>query len=158
MQHMIAELSTILRQNQIPPGSGTHESTLRTFETRNGVLLPPDLREYFLNINGTNGGYDHRLFEWNGIDRFLPVEKYFEGYSGVPNYQPLSESLTNAHEHFVFANHEFHLFSYGITLSATLDLPNQVYIFCGEKFQVIASSFTEFVDLYLNDSGLLYFG
>jgi hypothetical protein len=31
---------------------GVPESAVRLFETQNSLILPPDVRDYFLNVNG----------------------------------------------------------------------------------------------------------
>lgn len=46
----------------------------------------------------------------------------------------------------------FCMFSYAIRLNQDKNSLNEVIIICGAEHKVIAHSFTEFLDLYLDDS------
>jgi len=53
---------------------------------------------------------------------------------------------------FVFADYMSHLFAYAIRLYQHSEDFNEVYLICGDKYKIVASSFSEFLKLYFDDS------
>jgi len=45
-----------------------------------------------------------------------------------------------------------HLFAYAIRLYQHSEDFNEVYLICGDKYKIVASSFSEFLKLYFDDS------
>lgn len=130
--------------------------SIQTFQSENSVVLPDDLKEYFKTLNGTGEEYTDELYEFYSIDRLKKVSEEFEEWKGVPNYQSLV-SLNHIKDLFVFANFSFNLFVYAIKLRREKIDNNEVYILCGEEYKKIANTFSEFLDLYLNNSIELQF-
>lgn len=120
------------------------------------MALPKDLIEYFRLLNGTGGECTNDLYEFYSIDRIKKVKEEFKDWKGVPNYQQLSD-VDEVSELYVFANFNFNLFAYAISLYPAFSNTNEVYILCGEQHRKIANSFYEFVKLYLSDSIELQF-
>jgi SMI1/KNR4 family protein SUKH-1 len=133
---------------------GNSEQTIREFESRKNVIFPPDFREYLLSVNGMlqAGGYD---CDPNGF-AFWPLsfiksvrEESLNHSSSLPEVQDLDE-------HFVFVDYLQWCWAYAIRLTPRPSDGGQV-IHVGKLHpKVIASSFTEFVDLYLGDDVELY--
>jgi hypothetical protein len=57
----------------------------------------------------------------------------------------------------VFTDYIFFLFAYAIRLYPTSTAQNEVYILCGNNYQLLDTSFTTFLALYLCDDNALYF-
>lgn len=138
-------------------GSAEGEENLLLFQKKNKMILPLDLIEYFKSLNGTGGEYTNDLFEFYSIDRIQIVKDELKEYKGCPDYSDLLD-MDEISGLYVFANYNFNLFAYAIKLYPGLSTENEVYILCGDKYKKIANSFSEFIELYLNDSRELYFG
>lgn len=107
------------------------------FERRFEVVLPLDLREYFLRLNGTGQGMtDDDLISFWRLDELEILTKY-----GVTD-------LKDAAEWFVFADYSIWAHAYAIRLRSDRDAPAPVAICFPEAFQV-ASSMADFVSGYL---------
>lgn len=138
-------------------GLAEEEENLLLFQEKNKVVLPLDLIGYFKSLNGTGGEYTNDLFEFYSIDRIQMVKDELKDYKGSPDYSDLLE-MDETSGLYVFANYNFNLFAYAIRLYPEFSTENEVYILCGDQYKKIANSFTEFIELYLNDARELYFG
>lgn len=128
------------------------------FESKNCVRIPNDLKLFFKLLNGTNGEYDQRFFQFYSLDEFRPIASEFKDWIGLaPDYGNLINMLLDHHKFFVFANYQSYLFSYCIKLDKRQSEQNEVYILCGDEYKVIAGTFTEFLDLYISDDDKLQF-
>jgi len=128
------------------------------FKKQNNLLIPDDLSMFFRTINGTNGDYNDDFFQFNSLSEFKSVKNVFGDWkSSVPDYSMLFKSFINSETCFVFANYQFFMFTYCIQLRQHESGMNEIYILCGDQFKMIASSFTEFVDLYIRNSEKLQF-
>jgi hypothetical protein len=125
--------------------------TLEKFEVDNDVHLPTDLKKYFILFNGTNDECTDELYEFYAVGRIKRVQEEFNDWRGIPNYQALLD-LEDVKDLFVFANYSFNLFVYAIRLSNETLERNEVYVICGEDYKKISDTFSEFLELYLNDS------
>ncbi|SHF48290.1 SMI1/KNR4 family protein [Chryseobacterium takakiae] len=122
---------------------------IHEFQNNNAVLIPSDLKQYFMLINGSDDIPLDNLFEFYGIDRVNRIVNEFKDWKGVPDYSKLDfQKFENV---FIFGNYEFNFYSFGIELSNTSSSTNRIFIFCGEEYKVIANSFDDFIDLYLNN-------
>ncbi len=125
--------------------------SILNFQIKNNIIVPNDLKEYFKILNGTGGEYTTELYEFYSIERIKKVLEEFQDWKGIPNYQPLV-NLNDTKNLFVFANFSFNLFAYGIKLYEEKRDINEIYVFCGEKYKKISNNFSDFLELYLNDS------
>ncbi|MDP9959167.1 SMI1/KNR4 family protein [Chryseobacterium lathyri] len=122
---------------------------IQEFENNNKVLVPSDLKQYFLLINGSGGSPLENLYEFYSIDRINTVFNEFKDWDGIPEYHRLDfQKLKNV---FIFGNYEFNLYSFGIELFDTLPSTNRIFTFCGEEYKVVANNFEDFTDIYLNN-------
>lgn len=114
---------------------------IQFFESEKGLLLPADLAEYFKMLGNKPVKIDDQLYQFYTLDDFKRIgnELTFEGMEDC----------------FVFADYMFHLFDYAIRLYPDRRDINEVYGLCGNKYVLIANSFTEFLNLYLEDSLVL---
>jgi hypothetical protein len=130
---------------------------VKIFQKRNQVVLPVDLIEYFQKLNGTMEEYDEKFFQFYSLGEFKRVADLYKDWVGVPHYENLTNTLLDYNQYYAFADYSCNLFSYIIRLYPTETEFNEVLIVCGDKYQKIASSFSEFLDLYICDSLELQF-
>jgi hypothetical protein len=127
-----------------------------SFQETNKCLLPKDLVEYFMKINGTNQTHDNNYFDFYSLDNFKSVKSLYHDYTRIPNYSQLINTLPNSENYYVFADFQMCLFSYAIYLDKNLG-SHSVVVLCGGEYRIIADSFSDFIDLFLVDSDKLYF-
>ena len=130
----------------------TSLENISLFESKNNIIVPEDLKTYFKILNGTNGSYDSLFFEFYSVDRIKRIDDEYKDWEGIPDFNNIINTLQNFKHYYVFANYSFHLFAYCINLNVESPLRNSVLVVCGDKYKVIANSFTEFVGLYLEES------
>lgn len=127
---------------------------IQEFENNNKVLIPSDLKQYFILLNGSEGSPLDNLYEFYSIDRINTIFNEFKDWNGVPEYNRLDfQKFKNI---FIFGNYEFNLYSFGIELGNTLSSTNRIFTFCGKEYKVIANSFGDFIDMYLNNQEELF--
>lgn len=97
------------------------------------------------------GECTNELYEFYSIDRIVKVKDEFKNSGGIPDYTGLL-TINEISDLYVFANFSFDLFVYAIKLYPEFSNKNEVYILCGKRYQKIANSFSEFVELYLNNA------
>ena len=105
------------------------------------MVLPADLREYFLRLNGIEE--DPQLFRFWPLRELRPVDlKSF----AVPDRE----------RYFFFADYLIESFYYAIYLGDRPELQNWCVIPCMPRQPFVATNFTEFLELYLEDAPALY--
>jgi hypothetical protein len=122
------------------------------FELENNLLIPPDLAQYFKLLDSATNELDKDLYQFYPFDQFRSVEKELAHWGGVPNYRNIVNTLKQCENCFVFADYMSHLFAYAIRLYQTTTDFNEVYMICGDKYKIIANSFSDFLDLYFDNS------
>lgn len=127
------------------------------FEAEREILIPKDLRNYFATLNGTNGEYDGRLYNFCSLNQFKSIDEELKNWGGLPNYSNIINTLESYSKYYVFADYMFHLFSYAIRLEKNESFENEILVVCGDEYKKIAASFSEFIDLYLEESIKLQF-
>jgi len=128
------------------------EDEISFFQTENNLLIPIDLVEYFKILNGGNEEYDDRFFKFYSLSNFKSINDDLKNWNGVPDYSNIINTLEDYKSYYVFADYSFCMFSYAIRLYADVSVVNQVLVVCGDEHKIIANSFSEFIDLYLNNS------
>lgn len=122
--------------------SGLSEEALRSFELAHGVVLPADFASYLTAFNGFRKPDDP--WSWDALD-----DEAFDFYS-------LSD-LTASHagsKYYVFCYWELGLLPYAICLDPLG--PVGLVVSVREDLRRCASSFSDFVDLYVSNSMPLY--
>jgi hypothetical protein len=120
-------------------------SAISAFESKYGVVLPNDLREYFLTVDGMEDELDP------GTNRFWPLEMV----------KPVSHELTEIHSDrwsypdcFIFVDHCIWCLAWAVKLSnesLAESLPVFQVTASDSPGQEIAPSFTAFIEMYLAD-------
>lgn len=134
----------------------TSQEQISLFEVDNNLLIPEDLNIYFSEVNGTSGNYDDNLFCFCSFTDFKKVYDEMKDWKGLPHYVDTINSLTNSNNYYIIADYQFHLIIYAIELNREKRDVNLVVAICGEEAKVVATSFLDFIQLYLQDSPLLY--
>jgi hypothetical protein len=128
------------------------DNQILSFQSKNNLVIPKDLAEYFILLNGTNERYDERFFQFYSFDQFKNIDEELKNWGGVPDYRNIVNTLLDYETYFVFADYSFHMFSYAIRLYPNETSKNEVLVVCGDQYSHIANSFSEFIDLYIVES------
>lgn len=133
---------------------GNSDEMVHHFESQNGVVLPCDLREYFLNLDGMEqtGGHD---CDANGFS-FWPLMQ-LKSIVGIRAEQSMKlATLQDEDKYYVFADYLQWSWAYAIRLDDRPVESNQIIHVGTVVPKTIAPSFADFVDLYLHDDRSLY--
>ncbi|WP_071595129.1 SMI1/KNR4 family protein [Hymenobacter aerophilus] len=129
---------------------------IRAFERKYSVQLPKDMFDYFKLVNGMmDGETDNELFAFYSLDKLETVVNKFSDWHGIPKYSDALTTLDRPETLFLFSDYFIHLEAFAIRLDKSSILNNHVYAICGGMYQVVAVSFSAFIDLYLQDSEAL---
>ena len=137
--------------------NGASIENIYEFQCRYDISLPLDMLNYLKVVNGTQDKYLDDLFIFYSIKKIKPLIDEFRDWRGIPDYYKLIQEFKFVKDFFVIGNYQSNLFSYAIRLKNGYGEKGEVYVFCGENYRRIATSFSEFMELYLNDSIDLYF-
>jgi SMI1 / KNR4 family (SUKH-1) len=132
----------------IAEGAANHE--LVEFEAREGVRIPKDFRAYLEQVNGMIQAApdvcDVNLFAFWPLNRIKSIR------DECPEY---AKDRT-AQNFFVFADYMIWSWAYAVEMNAIESEAGQVILVGGLRPQVVSRSFTEFVDLYIQDAAEIY--
>lgn len=133
---------------------GVAEEQVREFESRYQVILPPDMKGYFLHVDGMkmtmNSCKDKEGFSFWPLSQVKTVEEEMSRLA-VEHY-----NVQGLEEFFVFADYFDWSWAYAIHLSSDLTTRNQIILIGKDAPIKLAASFTDFVALYIADSPELY--
>jgi hypothetical protein len=133
---------------------GCPEDGVCKFEIDNDVVLPADLRAYFLCVNGmpaeAREDCDPNGFCFWPLDRVKCVTEEIVRHSSPIRKSP--EDRLN----FIFADYREWSWAYAIRLTDSANGPNPVIHVGTLKPKIVAGSFSQFVPLYLRDAEELY--
>jgi hypothetical protein len=126
----------------IPRGATTTE--IVAFEAKYGVVLPTDVREYFITANGTGDEVDEGLYRFWPLAEVQPVHDVL-----------VSERFTYPDRFaypdcFAFADHCINCWDYAFRLTTDPNQPSPVFRVTGsdQPGEQMASSFREFMGRY----------
>jgi cell wall assembly regulator SMI1 len=124
---------------------GALPQAVRTFEANHGVILPDDLRNYFLRHDGMD--QDAKGFSFWPLARVRPAAEELAELSST-------ETPVELDGYFAFADYLVWCWAWAIRLTADPAGSNSVIMIgTGDGVPLkVASSFGEFVDLYLENS------
>ncbi|HZH03056.1 MAG TPA: SMI1/KNR4 family protein [Myxococcaceae bacterium] len=129
---------------------GTAPALLEGFEARSGLVLPSDLREFLELTNGVDSD-DHGFSFW-------PLEAYESFSRQHARHAVGCPGVPEPDRYHVFCDYLHWSWAYAIRLgrAGDTDSGGRVVPVGMTQMFTVANSFTEFVDLYLNDSSGLY--
>lgn len=123
------------------------------FQSQHNVVVPADLRDYFLELNGLAHGWqndeDPNGFAFWQLSRVTPVALVKRQHPHLP---PVPES----ERYFLFADYLQWSWAYAIRLTRESSASSSIIIVGKEPLVVVAPSFSAFVDLYIADAPQLY--
>ncbi len=135
--------------HDIEVNDGVSEAALESFEAKYAVVLPADLRDYFLCVNGMpQGASDEALIRFWMLEEVKPLPEVAPDYSS-PQYIDSPESL------FLLADYSLWAHAYAIRLTTPPAKSNEVFVIGGDSPVLLFSSFSELVDSYLTDKDSL---
>ena len=136
---------------------GTINRDILNFNSSEKVKLPDDISEYFICLNGSNSKYDNNFFRFYPLNELKKIRDLYQDWSGIPNYKAVTGTFSGAENCFIFADYNIHTLAYGICLYPEGSIANEIYVICGDKYKLLANSFSDFIDLYLNDYSSILF-
>lgn len=130
--------------------AGVSNAQLDSFESKHNVVLPEDLRDYFLCVNGMpHDVVDEGMIRFWPLDELQPLPQGAPAFSD-PSYIQHPESL------FLFADYSIWAHAYAIRLGSVSLQSHEVVIIGYRSPVTIAQCFSEFVDRYLTDKDRLH--
>lgn len=133
---------------------GVMERYIQEFESKYRVIMPPDMRGYFLQVDGMKMTLDD-CKDKEGFS-FWPLHRVKTAVEEMSQLTGAHYNLQELESFFVFADYFDWSWAYAIYLSSNLSAQNRV-ILIGKEIPIkIANSFTHFVDLYTANSPELY--
>jgi hypothetical protein len=140
------ELQAHWKAQGVDSSTPVDNDDIRAFEQKFGVVLPHDLREYFLALNGMDIGHDGSMDnEMISSWRLADIER-------ERLERPLEPSNL-----FAFGDWSIDACRYAIALAVEPSAETPVFLLCDERPLRVADSFTDFAKAYLrNDARTLY--
>jgi cell wall assembly regulator SMI1 len=151
MSDYLDELTNFWRRKNVDVATDKATvSQIAEWERRYSVVLPADLRDYVLRVNGILGG-EHLEFDHEGLS-FLPL-------SAMCTEGEWTESESTPGR-FVFADFLIRSYWWCAELDDTPKQYTQIVLSAGAhgKTRLIANSLSEFFDIYMNDHSRLHWG
>lgn len=123
---------------------------IEEFEKWRHIQLPQDFKEYYKRANGMKLYYpndtDAEGFLFYSLENVISAEDEFEGKGDELSFNPI----------YIFAEYMHKSWWYGLKLNDMKDTYEIGIIPYVNRFKVITNSLSEFIDLYLQDSSMLY--
>jgi hypothetical protein len=154
MKDSISKLTEHWMSMNLQLAAGNSEERVREFETRHGVIFPTDFKEYLLCVNGMvqAGGQD---CDPNGF-AFWPLARVQSIVKECAEHSLSPPEVSDKDSYFVFADYLQWSWAYAIRLSSNPSDPNPVIHVGTIRTKIVAPSFSEFVDSYIQDAKSLY--
>ena len=130
--------------------AGVSEEQLTLFEGEFGVVLPQDLRGYFLCVNGM----PPEVVD-DGMIRFWTLGEVKPLRQAAPDYSD-SRYIKSPESVFLFSDYSMWAHAYAIRLGRIPMEHNEVVIIGYKSPMRVANSFSNFVNAYLTDKDLLH--
>jgi hypothetical protein len=142
------------RSQDLPIQKACEEDDIRSFETRHKIALPPDIREYFLNVNGMTthfpGYQDEEGFSFWQLERMRTIAEENEALG-----RPFS-ILTEENSLFLFCDYLDWCWAYAVKILPGSGGAEGIYLVCCHNPIRITDSLSDFVRMYLERSDQLY--
>jgi hypothetical protein len=157
MNRVIEKLRAHWLSKAIGLPSGNSEQQMREFEHRYHVNLPPDFRDYFLRVDGMNphwpNAQDTEGYTFWSLDRVKSIPEEAVKHNSGQEWG----SFSGAESLFVFADYLDWSWAYAIRLLRDPFESGRIFMIGKQETPIkIADLFSDFVELYLVDSPVLY--
>lgn len=147
---LIEKLKDCWRQNGCTIRAGSSQAEITAFEQRYSVRLPSDLRTYFATVDGmAEGESDANMFSFFPLKQVKSIPEELADFGGIPDYSGIMRSLPDPQHWFMIADYLIASAVFAVCLHAAADETPIVWIGSGNEHQVIAGSFSKFVEIYL---------
>lgn len=131
---------------------GVSQETVKSFESKHGVLLPEDFSQYILTVDGLmEGGWDNEMISFWPLQSINSVPEVLSDFAGIPDYSQIGTHLSVASSYFVFADFLIWSHVYAIRLNSSPAEKSQILWLCGSEHHLIAESFSDFLQMYLEN-------
>jgi hypothetical protein len=149
MSDALDELIGFWKRHRVDPAAEkATASEIEAWERRYKVVLPSDLRDYVLKVNGILGGenleFDHEGVGFLPLSAMCPEAEWTES-GAQPNLFVFADFLIRSHWWCASLDNRTH---------------ERTRIFLGggpaKMNRLVADSLAEFFDLYMNDHGCIY--
>jgi hypothetical protein len=137
--------------NNVEINAGVSEAVLTSFEKKYAVVLPEDLRDYFLCVDGM----PPEIVD-DGFIRFWTLEEVVPLPQGAPDYSN-PQYIQGSDSIFLFADYSMWAHAYAIRLTKAPTESNEVFVIGRDLPSLISNSFSQFVDIYLTNKDQLLF-
>jgi hypothetical protein len=137
------------REQGVGLRSGVSVSELNDFEMRNAVILPADFRSFLRLVNGMD---ENEMDATTGI-RFWSLQ---EIRSVAEELGRENESRERFRDLYVFADYSLWAHGYAIRLTGNFNDTNPISIIEAESPIHVATSFSHFLERYLEDPPQLF--
>jgi hypothetical protein len=135
-------------EQEIRSAGGAGEDEVRGFEERHGVRLPAELRHYFRHVGGIAVDGESPALDQDLI-RFWPFDE-------VSTLAQAWVPAPDAERWFVIGDYAMWTWAYVVRLSSDAEAAAPVAVSFGSaELRPIASSFQEFVEMYLRRDPLV---
>jgi hypothetical protein len=134
--------------------AGATGREVHSFESLNSVILPPDFRDYILTVNGMFQDFENSS-DQKGF-AFWPLNQMTNAAQELANRPSAEPGPTNLQSYFIFADYMHRSWAYAINLGTDPAKAGHIIHVDTLRPKVVARSFTEFVNLYVQDAGALY--
>ena len=129
---------------------GVPRDYLEAFEDRFRVVLPADMRDFYLTMNGVPADTtDEELIRFWTLEEVKPISSEAPAFA-TPDY------INNAESLFVFADYSLWAHAYAIRLDSYQLDRNEIFIIGGDYPLLLFRSFSELVDSYLTDKSTMF--
>jgi SMI1 / KNR4 family (SUKH-1) len=137
----------------VPVRPGVSWEDVRAFESRCGVRLPPDLRDFYMSVDGMESGEsDPDMLEFLRLAAVVSVSEGWLGrYRNTSEYVNATSTFPDPARHFLIADFMIASHVYAIRLGNDAFEESPVFGVGieGEYSWPVADSFTEFGEKYL---------
>jgi hypothetical protein len=131
------------RSNIVVRRGATHDQ-IAAFQAKYAVVLPPDVREYFVAADGTGDNIDQGLY------RFWPLAEVRPVQDTLVSKRFIYPDKFSYPDCFSFADHCINCWDYAVRLTKDANQPAPVFRVTGgdPPGEQIAASFREFMEQY----------
>ena len=136
------------RQQDIPILAGASLEAITNFEKTHSVVLPADVRDYFMIIGGTGHHLDDDLYHFWSLEEAKPVHEELADNGEFKNFNRFAYR-----NYFMFVDYSICLCYFAVKLTGDPTQPAPVIcIWASDSLgDQKASSFREFMTLYADD-------
>ncbi|HEU4386565.1 MAG TPA: SMI1/KNR4 family protein [Blastocatellia bacterium] len=138
--------------------SGVDPTSIASFESRYNVRFPEDFRDYITTIDGIeDGNWDDEMISFWPLHCVKSVPEALTPFAGIPDYSRIANRLRDASSYFVFADFLIWSHVYAIRLGTRGSDKNNILWICGSKYYSVAESFSDFLQMYLDNPESIVF-